>query len=125
MPPDRRWLTLAANTHQATGATQYLLTGRDNPRTASGVTAQEKGTVEPTVLPPVEHLDNPKTPAKQLFGRIATPTPGHAHVVGFYSAGCLAGASALPVDGPEKRDERLDELVDPLLFQGPRCLVNA
>jgi penicillin-insensitive murein endopeptidase len=74
---------------------------------ASGATAQEKGTLEPPVLPPLGHPDNPKTPAKQLFGRIASPTSGNAHVVGFYSAGCLAGGSALPVDGPDWQVMRL------------------
>ena len=67
---------------------------------ATGAAAQEKGTVEPTVLPPLEHPDNLKTPAKQLFGRVAAPTQGSAHVVGFYANGCLAGGAALPIDGP-------------------------
>ncbi|HLK82421.1 MAG TPA: penicillin-insensitive murein endopeptidase [Xanthobacteraceae bacterium] len=74
---------------------------------ASGVAAQEKGSVEPAVLPPLQHPDDPKTPAKQLFGRISTPTPGRAHVVGFYANGCLAGASPLPVDGPAWQVMRL------------------
>jgi penicillin-insensitive murein DD-endopeptidase len=74
---------------------------------ASGGAAQEKGTVEPTVPAPLAHPDDPKTPAKQLFGRIAAPTPGHAHVVGFYANGCLAGANALPIDGPAWQVMRL------------------
>jgi penicillin-insensitive murein DD-endopeptidase len=74
---------------------------------ASGVAAQEKGTVEPTVLPPLGHPEDAKTPAKQLFGRIASPTLGHAHVVGFYANGCLAGGAALPIDGPEWQVMRL------------------
>ena len=69
--------------------------------------AQDKGTIEPSVLPPLEHPDAPKTPAKQLFGRIATPTQGHAHVLGFYSNGCLAGGTALPIDGPAWQVMRL------------------
>jgi penicillin-insensitive murein DD-endopeptidase len=74
---------------------------------ASGATAQDKGTVEPIALPPLEHPDDPKTPAKQLFGRIVAPTHGNAHVVGFYANGCLAGGTALPVDGPEWQVMRL------------------
>jgi penicillin-insensitive murein DD-endopeptidase len=74
---------------------------------ATGATAQDKGTVEPHVLPPLAHPDDPKTPAKQLFGRIAAPTKEHAHVVGFYANGCLAGGTALPINGPAWQVMRL------------------
>jgi penicillin-insensitive murein endopeptidase len=74
---------------------------------ATGAAAQDKGTVEPNVLPPLEHPDDAKTPAKQLFGRVAAPTQGHGHVVGFYANGCLAGGAALPVDGPAWQVMRL------------------
>lgn len=74
---------------------------------ATGATAQDKGSVEPVALPRLVHPDDPKTPAKQLFGRIAGPTHGSAHVVGFYANGCLAGGSALPVDGPDWQVMRL------------------
>jgi len=74
---------------------------------ATGAAAQEKGTVEPNGLPPLEHPDDVKTPAKQLFGRIAVPTQGSAHVVGFYAGGCLAGGAALPIDGPAWQVMRL------------------
>jgi penicillin-insensitive murein endopeptidase len=49
-------------------------------------------------LPPVEVT--PLTPAKELFGRVRTPTPGRGRSIGFYSNGCLAGADALPLTGP-------------------------
>jgi penicillin-insensitive murein DD-endopeptidase len=74
---------------------------------ATAAAAQDKGTLEPTPLPPLEHPDAPKTPAKQLFGRVTTPTLGHARVEGFYSAGCLAGAVALPITAPEWQVMRL------------------
>jgi penicillin-insensitive murein endopeptidase len=74
---------------------------------ATGAAAQDKGSVEPNVLPPLEHADDAKTPAKQLFGRIAAPAQGPAHVVGFYANGCLAGGAALPVDGPAWQVMRL------------------
>ena len=32
--------------------------------------AQDKGTLDPQPLPPLAHPDDPKTPAKQLFGRM-------------------------------------------------------
>jgi len=74
---------------------------------ASGAVAQDKGTLEPHALPPLAHPDDPKTPAKELFGRKATPVPGAAHVLGFYADGCLAGASALPTNGPAWQVMRL------------------
>lgn len=40
------------------------------------------------------------TPAKQLFGRVREPSAGPQQSIGFYSNGCLAGASALPLTGP-------------------------
>lgn len=49
----------------------------------------------------------PPTPAKQLFGAATTPAPMAARAIGFYAKGCLAGASALPIDGPEWQAMRL------------------
>ena len=42
----------------------------------SGAAAQDKGTLNPQPLPPLAHPDDPKTPAKQLFGRKTEPTAG-------------------------------------------------
>jgi penicillin-insensitive murein DD-endopeptidase len=43
---------------------------------APGVaSAQDKGTVNPKPLPPLANPDDPKTPAKELFGRRPTPAP--------------------------------------------------
>ena len=36
----------------------------------------------------------------QEWGQAAAPTPGPPQSIGFYSAGCLQGAQALPLDGP-------------------------
>ena len=46
-------------------------------------------------------------PAKQLFGAIKSPAPMQARAIGFYAKGCLAGATALPVDGPAWQAMRL------------------
>ena len=73
----------------------------------SGAGAQDKGTLNPQPLPPLAHPDDPKTPAKQLFGRKTEPTAGPSHVVGFYASGCLAGAEALPINGPTWQVMRL------------------
>jgi penicillin-insensitive murein endopeptidase len=62
--------------------------------------AQDAGTLAPVVLPPLENPADPALPAKQLFGRAATAAPLPAEAYGFYAKGCLAGAQALPVNGP-------------------------
>jgi penicillin-insensitive murein DD-endopeptidase len=36
----------------------------------------------------------------QEWGQVSTPTTGPPQSVGFYTAGCLQGAQALPLDGP-------------------------
>ena len=69
--------------------------------------AQDKGTLDPQPLPPLEHANDPKTPAKQLFGRKTQPTSDKPHVYGFYAHGCVAGAEALPIDGPTWQVMRL------------------
>src|SRR5215510_1073171 len=65
----------------------------------SVATAQDKGSLNPKPLPPLANPDDPKTPAKELFGRRATAAPLQARSIGFYAKGCLAGAVALPING--------------------------
>jgi penicillin-insensitive murein endopeptidase len=69
--------------------------------------AQDKGTLDPQPLPPLAHPDDPKTPAKELFGRKSVPTNGKPYVYGFYAHGCIAGAEELPIDGPTWQVMRL------------------
>lgn len=45
--------------------------------------------------------------ARKLFGAAKTPAPMAARSIGFYAKGCLAGAAALPVDGPAWQAMRL------------------
>ena len=63
--------------------------------------AQDKGTATPAALPPLENPGNANTPAKALFGRATQAAPLEPEPIGFYSRGCLAGAQALPFDGPQ------------------------
>lgn len=49
-------------------------------------------------LPPLQDL-GAATPAKELFGRVRAPSGGRERSIGFYSKGCLAGATALPLSG--------------------------
>jgi penicillin-insensitive murein endopeptidase len=65
----------------------------------AAATAQDLGTVNPKPLPPLEKPDDPKTPAKELFGRKTTAAPMAARTIGYYTSGCLAGGVALPING--------------------------
>jgi penicillin-insensitive murein endopeptidase len=68
--------------------------------TAVGATAaQDLGTLDPKPLPPLEHPNDPNTPAKQLFGRKTAPANMAARSIGYYTHGCLAGGQALPING--------------------------
>ena len=49
----------------------------------------------------------PPDAAKRLFGQVARPAPLEARSIGAYSRGCLAGAVAMPVDGPAWQVMRL------------------
>jgi penicillin-insensitive murein endopeptidase len=66
---------------------------------APAALAQTLGTVDPQPLPPLAKPEDPRTPAKELFGRRPTGAKLEARAIGTYSRGCLAGAQALPVNG--------------------------
>ena len=74
---------------------------------AGAARGQDVGTLDPKPLPPLAHPDDPKLPAKEVFGRVMTPAEAQTRSIGFYSRGCLAGAKALPVDGETWRVMRL------------------
>jgi penicillin-insensitive murein endopeptidase len=61
--------------------------------------AQDRGTLAPKPLPRLANPDDSATPAKELFARKPQPAPLQARAIGFYARGCLAGATALPVNG--------------------------
>ena len=61
--------------------------------------AQDRGSVNPAPLPPLANPQDPKTAARDLFGRKTNPAPLAARSIGFYTRGCLAGGIALPVNG--------------------------
>jgi len=68
---------------------------------------QDPGTVEDKPLPPLANPDSASTPARELFARKREPVPLAARAIGFYSSGCLAGAVALPINGPTWQVMRL------------------
>jgi penicillin-insensitive murein endopeptidase len=74
---------------------------------APPASAQDIGTVDPQPLPPLANPNDPRLAAKELFGRRVTPAPLEARVIGFYAKGCLAGAMALPINGPTWQVMRL------------------
>ena len=61
--------------------------------------AQDKGTVNPQPLPPLEHPNDPKIGAKQLFARKYLPSAQPTKVIGEYTKGCIAGAAQMPMNG--------------------------
>ena len=65
----------------------------------TGALAQDKGSVDPTPLPPLANPNDPKVAAKELFARKVLPAKMPTRVIGFYSRGCIAGAEQMPVNG--------------------------
>ena len=69
--------------------------------------AQDPGTLDSKPLAPLANPDLPSVPAKELFARKTQPVPLAARSIGFYAQGCLAGAVALPINGPTWQVMRL------------------
>jgi penicillin-insensitive murein DD-endopeptidase len=61
--------------------------------------AQDKGTLNPQPLPPLENPQDPKIAAKQLFARKYLPSEHPPRVIGEYTKGCIAGAAQMPMNG--------------------------
>ena len=74
---------------------------------AGPASAQDKGSVNPKPLPPLANPNDPATPAKELFGRKPLPAALPPQPIGFYAHGCIAGAVALPINGPAWQIMRL------------------
>jgi penicillin-insensitive murein endopeptidase len=51
--------------------------------------------------PQDEPPDLKKLPANALFASVTEPTTGESKPVGFYTHGCIQGAEALPMNGPD------------------------
>src|SRR6476661_7496777 len=61
--------------------------------------AQDKGTLNPQPLPPLENPKDPKIAAKQLFARKLLPSAQPTKVIGDYTKGRIAGAARMPMTG--------------------------
>jgi penicillin-insensitive murein DD-endopeptidase len=66
---------------------------------ATSSLAQDKGSVDAKLLPPLANPNDPKLGAKELFGRKVLPAAMPPRVIGFYAKGCIAGAEPLPITG--------------------------
>lgn len=88
--------TVAAQTTASEGSPPRVAANAD----AVEVAAKAKKKVRRVKRPP-------PTPAKELFGAAKTAAPMAARAIGFYAKGCLAGAAALPIDGPAWQAMRL------------------
>ena len=75
--------------------------------------AQDGGSAKPILVTAKKPVPKKKVvkptgpPAKELFGAAKSPAPMAARAIGFYAKGCLAGAKALPIDGPAWQAMRL------------------
>jgi penicillin-insensitive murein endopeptidase len=78
----------------------------DTPVPASGKVS-EADSAKPPAKAKAKASKPPPTPARVLFGAAKTPAPLAARAIGFYAKGCLAGATALPIDGPAWQAMRL------------------
>src|SRR5262245_22680864 len=87
-------MMIARRSLKALGCVMVLASALGTP-----VLAQDKGSLNPRQLPALARPDDPKTPAKELFGRKTTAAAMKAQTIGFYSKGCLAGGAALPING--------------------------
>ena len=79
----------------------------------SVIVAQDGGSAKPILVAAKKPVPKKKVvkpagpPAKELFGAAKSPAPMAARAIGFYAKGCLAGAKALPSDGPAWQAMRL------------------
>src|SRR5215470_3958497 len=79
----------------------------------SVIVAQDGGSAKPILVAAKKPVPKKKVvkpagpPAKELFGVVKSPAPMAARAIGFYAKGCLAGAKALPIDGPAWQAMRL------------------
>jgi penicillin-insensitive murein endopeptidase len=73
--------------------------------------APSKAVTDKVPVPKKPRAAKPAKPtgpvAKELFGAVKEPAPLPARAIGFYAKGCLAGAAALPIDGPAWQAMRL------------------
>ncbi len=114
--PGSGTVALAPAAPQQADQTQQPVTGAAAPVAATDPAAPggpaPVAPVTPDGAPPAGAAAEPPAlavaiPAKTLFGAAKGPSLLQARAIGTYSRGCLAGAVALPVDGPAWQAMRL------------------
>ena len=71
------------------------------PTLVQPTSAQDRGTLDPRPPAPLADPADPHLAAKEVFCREREPAAGAPHVYGTYARGCIAGARAMPLDGPD------------------------
>jgi penicillin-insensitive murein DD-endopeptidase len=86
-------------------------TALSNAQTGRSVGASSPSAVKPgpivAALPPLPNPSDPNVAARELFARKLDPAHLRPRAIGGYSDGCLAGAVALPINGPNWQVMRL------------------
>lgn len=77
------------------------------PSTSSSAAAAPAASPQPDAAPVTPAALKGDAPAKDYFGAMKGPAPLAARSIGSYAKGCLAGANALPVNGPTWQVMRL------------------
>lgn len=75
--------------------------------TPCGGMAAEFTLSEPANAPIANRASGKATPAKELFGAVTAPASLVSRAIGTYARGCLSGAVALPISGPNWQVMRL------------------
>jgi penicillin-insensitive murein DD-endopeptidase len=86
---------------------QASIESKSKPAVAATTPEANGASATGKAAPAVKAKSPDPIPAKKLFGAITAPAPMKARAIGAYSRGCLAGATALPVDGPAWQAMRL------------------
>jgi penicillin-insensitive murein endopeptidase len=93
--------SVAAEPHKQTAAAA-------NRRAGAKTQKAEARSKEPSAEErPVKEPPAKEPPANELFGAAPGPAPLAARAIGSYARGCLAGAVALPINGPDWQVMRL------------------
>ena len=77
------------------------------PKTSAMPVPQTPPSAVDPAQPAAKAPGKPLVPAKVLFGAAKVAAPLEARAIGSYAKGCLAGARALPIDGPAWQAMRL------------------
>ena len=93
--------------HPTAGASPAGSEGPQPAATSTTAAAPDQPPAAPEDAPKIIPGSSALKPAKALFGAVTLPSHQTARAIGGYAKGCLAGAQALPTDGPAWQVMRL------------------